>query len=421
MNKVINAFKKYGLLGCFLKFLKKVLYRVFRFFDRLDNRYSLYKETKYKRKFRKDYDYLEKLCKSKKYKYVFIFYPYTEWNLPVFQRPQQIALSMSKRNDILYLYCTTNYVYDKIDKLYSKINDNLYVVTDYEFLRKLDISNKVLHLYSTDIVSHYSVVKDALANNEKVLYEYIDEIHEDITNSMPDYYLEKHKRILKNENCYVVVTADKLLDDALKYRKSKIALSTNGVNVSDFIIRGKEIDSRIKDIKANYKKIICYYGSLATWFDYDLIKKCANKHKDYAFVLMGIKYDDSFDKSKIERVKNVFYLGKVPYSELINITKDVDLLTIPFVINEITESTSPVKLFEYMATQKPILTTDMKECRKYQSVLIGKNHEDFIKKIDEAISLNGNKDYHKLELKEAKENTWDSKATVIIDLLDGKK
>ncbi len=59
----------------------------------------------------------------------------------------------------------------------------------------------------------------------------------------------------------------------------------------------------------------------------------------------------------------------------------MDVMIIPFVLNEITSSTSPVKLFEYMAMKKPIVTTDMLECRKYKSVLIGKNYEDFIKKI----------------------------------------
>jgi len=47
-----------------------------------------------------------------------------------------------------------------------------------------------------------------------------------------------------------------------------------------------------------------------------------------------------------------------------------DVATIPFQVNRVTNSTSPVKLFEYMAGGKPIVTTDMKECRKFQSVLI---------------------------------------------------
>jgi glycosyltransferase involved in cell wall biosynthesis len=87
------------------------------------------------------------------------------------------------------------------------------------------------------------------------------------------------------------------------------------------------------------------------------------------------------------------------------------------VINDITESTSPIKLFEYMAMGKPIVTTNMPECRKYQSVLIGKNHEEFIKKIDEALSLRDDREYKNILKKEAKANSWESKAKVIAEML----
>ena len=415
MKKFFLTIRKYGVIGLVLKFIKKITYRLFRFFDRLDNKHDKYLIKK--GKIEQSYRNLEKICSKKKYKQIYIFYPYSEWDLPVFQRPQQIALSLSKRNDVLYLFCTANYI-DNIDGLYKKINDNLYVVTDYEFVNNLKLKNKILHLYSTDITSDYSVVEKALNNGEQVLYEYIDEIHEDITMSAPDFYLKKHQKILKNEKCSVVVTADKLKEDLLKYRKKNYALSTNGVNVEDFIPTIEEVDERIKDIQKKYDKIVCYYGSLAVWFDYKLLIKAAKKYPNYAFLLIGIEYDNSMKKSGVSKLDNIIYLGKIPYKELINITKDIDLFTIPFVINEITESTSPVKLFEYMATQKPILTTNMKECRKYKSVIIGKDHTDYINKIESTIKLNGNKEYMELELKEANENTWDSKANIIVELIE---
>ena len=40
-----------------------------------------------------------------------------------------------------------------------------------------------------------------------------------------------------------------------------------------------------------------------------------------------------------------------------------------------------------MALHKPIVTTDMNECRKYKSVLIGEDHNDFIEKLDNALKL----------------------------------
>jgi glycosyltransferase involved in cell wall biosynthesis len=90
---------------------------------------------------------------------------------------------------------------------------------------------------------------------------------------------------------------------------------------------------------------------------------------------------------------------------------------IPFRINEITESASPIKLFEYMALGRPIVTTDMAECRKYKSVLIGKDHEDFIQRIDDALAMKNDKDYGALLKREARENTWESRVELISKLL----
>ena len=416
---MIEFIKKYGIWGSFIKFLNKLSYRVFRFFNRLDVKLT---DNRLKKKNQKKYDYLLSKINNPKYKYIFVFFPYVEWNLPIFQRPQQIALELTKRNDILYFFCTPNFKYDHIEELYEEINDNLFVTTDFDFLCNVKTSKRVLHLYSTDIVSDYKIVEETLERNDKVLYEYIDEIHEEITHSLPKKYLDKHKKILKNEKCYVITTADKLYNDVKKVRSKRFALSTNGVTIEDFI-RNEEDDvpKRIEEIRKKYDKILCYYGSLAVWFDYELIKKIAKKYPNYAVVLIGIEYDTSYKNSNLNKLKNVFYLGKIDYYELHKYSENSDLLMIPFIINDITESTSPVKLFEYMATNVPILTTDMPECRKYKSVLIGKNHDDFLNKIDSTIELINDKNYLDLEMKEARDNTWMQKAEIIVDLLDGKR
>lgn len=86
-------------------------------------------------------------------------------------------------------------------------------------------------------------------------------------------------------------------------------------------------------------------------------------------------------------------------------------------INDITKATSPVKLFEYMALNKPIVTTDMDECRKYESVLIGHDHQEFLKQLDRAIQLKDDEAYKALLDREALENTWEEKAKSILEQL----
>ena len=160
--------------------------------------------------------------------------------------------------------------------------------------------------------------------------------------------------------------------------------------------------------------MIGYYGALAKWFDYQLVKELAETGK-YQIVLFGIKYDDSYEKAGLDRQENVHFLGSRAYHILQNYAAKIDVLTIPFLINEITKATSPVKLFEYMALNKPIVTTDMDECRKYQSVLIGHDHKEFEAKLDEALEKRSDKEYIELLDKEALENTWEEKAKAIIE------
>ena len=120
-------------------------------------------------------------------------------------------------------------------------------------------------------------------------------------------------------------------------------------------------------------------------------------------------------ESKIEKLPNVHYLGIVNYKDLASYAYWMDVLTIPFLLNAITESTNPVKLFEYMALNKPIVTTDMRECRKYKSVMIAKSHDEFIELLDKALKLEKNDPYFELLKKEALENTWEKKAKVFHD------
>ena len=85
-------------------------------------------------------------------------------------------------------------------------------------------------------------------------------------------------------------------------------------------------------------------------------------------------------------------------------------------INDITKATSPLKLFEYMALGKPIVTTAMTECKKYKSVFISDNYDEFVSLIDVAINIKDSEYFNLLE-KEALENTWYEKAKIIIELI----
>ena len=357
---------------------------------------------------------LKIILKENKGKKIFVFYPGYDWYMRMYQRPQHMAIHFAE-NNILFFYCSSN-INDNING-FKKIQDGLIVTNMYSFLKK-HLPKYTLYMCANMNGCFLKELKNIEKKGNDILYEYIDDLHEDLTSISPEL-LERHKSVLKNKNIPIVVTAQHLFNKAKKIRGSEenILLSTNGVVYEDFHINKKlPIPDNIKEIVKEGKPIIGYYGALAKWFDYDLVEKIAKKHNDWNILLIGIDYDKSFAQyNYFKYLNNVHYIGTVDYKELINYGNCCSVLTIPFLINEITLSTSPVKVFEYMSMEKPIVTTDLPECRKYKSVMIGKDHNDFIKKIETAIENKNDLKYKDKLKKEALANTWNKKVEEILN------
>lgn len=352
------------------------------------------------------------------------------WNVPLFQRPQHIETQLSNKKCLIFYEVTT--VTDKV-RTYKKVKDNLYLVNfNNRAIKKLVLEEidkinkpKYIQFYSTDATVSVNELKQYIENKYKVIYEYIDDISPLLIGAkeLPANVKDKYEYMLKDtDNVFVVVTADEIEKDVLSKRKNeKIVFSCNGVDYKHFAdLKDKyEIDDKFKKIVKEGKPIIGYYGALATWFDYDLIKELAKQRPEYNIVLLGIKYDGSYDKANLEECNNIYFLGSREYKVLPYYAKEFTVCTIPFLINSITNATSPVKLFEYMALDKPIVTTAMPECKKYASVMIANNRNEFIGLVDKAVKMNknNNSDYYGVLKKEALENTWSEKANAIVELL----
>ena len=354
------------------------------------------------------------------------------WNVPLFQRPQHIDRNFSNNNCLVFYEVTT--VTDKVKHL-KEINPNLYLVNfNNTAIKKLLFSElkkvnkpKYIQFYSTDCTISLSSLKNYISNGFKIIYEYIDDLSPLLvgTKELPINLKEKYNYMLQDtENIFVVVTADEIEKEVISKRGTeKLVFSCNGVDYEHFncLDDNFDYDKKFISILADNKPIIGYYGALASWFDYELVKYLASRRPEYNIVLLGIKYDDSFDKASLNNFSNIYFLGSKDYSILPNYASKFNVCTIPFLINDITQATSPLKLFEYMALGKPIVTTAMKECQKYKSVFISNNRDEFVELIDKTINIsknpNNNKDYFNLLNKEALENTWEAKALAIIDLL----
>ena len=347
---------------------------------------------------------------GKDYRTIVIFPPSLVWDVQLFQRPQQLALALARQGALVF------YIQPKPDRNkppFSMIAERLYLCNVYTETFQ-EFNTPFIYLLTWN--SGYATC----VNNPRIIYDYVDDIN---------VFYGDHQEIAKGHqyllrNAYLVLaTARKLVDNARTYR-TDVIYSPNGVVFDHFA----HLDEReftppadLAPILAQGCPLIGYYGALARWFNYDLLKSIAILRPNYQFVLIGPDYDGTLEPAKITQMPNIHCLGVKTYEQLPNYLHYFDVATIPFIVNEITHATSPLKLFEYMAGGKPIVITPMQESMQYKGVLVAETAEDFVVQLDRALLLRDDPNYQNEIKNIAQQNTWESRAEEILRTIELKR
>jgi len=332
-----------------------------------------------------------------------IYPPTILWSEHLFQRPQQIFRSLAAQ-DALCFYCSANPALDRVEGIRA-IERNLYLCSDPSLLSEASKRHDtVIWATRPDHRAYLDLFPTA-----RLIYEVIDEL--DVFPMACDAMEQDHIRLLL-ESDVVTATAAILHAKVQRIRPDAI-LAPNGVRIQDFQIEpGGEPPPDLAPVVRCGRPIIGYYGALADWFDYELVAFAARCSPQLSFVLIGPDYDQTVER--LPRAKNLTWLGPKPYDELPRYVQWFDVATIPFKINHITEATSPIKLFEYMAAGKPIVTTALPECRRYKGVIVAESAEGFVAALADALSRRQDPSYLNALREEAAENSWDVRVETIL-------
>ena len=99
--------------------------------------------------------------------------------------------------------------------------------------------------------------------------------------------------------------------------------------------------------------------------------------------------------------------GERPYELLPNYIKKFDVCILPYKKIEYTDYFDPLKLYEYMATGKPIVSSDDPAARRFKSVIsISNNYDGFVQEIRKILRQKNHKNRYK-QIEMAKNNSWD--------------
>ncbi|MDD5071716.1 MAG: glycosyltransferase family 4 protein [Patescibacteria group bacterium] len=336
---------------------------------------------------------------------------------------------------------------------FSKIKDNpfsFYGVREKFKIKKifsLDLVNFGKIGFWVQIISFLASAKIYLAfKNYDILYtreqfvglffnNFILELH-----SLPENISRVHKKIWSRAKKLIALTSfikNGLVKSGIP--NDRILIAPDGVDLREFDINVTKNQAREKFGLPCEKVILGYTGSFKTMgMDKGIsdilktLKIILNNSQDVFFIAVGGNGEDiGYYKKIAENLgveNNICLIPRVGVKELAEYQKACDVLLMPFPYRKhYAFYMSPIKMFEYMVSQRPIITSDLPAVRE----VLNKNNAFFVKPDDPESLAKGiqevlqnkaladrilNKAY-----RDARGYTWEERAVNIINFINYKK
>ncbi|MFX1309503.1 MAG: glycosyltransferase [Promethearchaeota archaeon] len=231
------------------------------------------------------------------------------------------------------------------------------------------------------------------------IFFYIDILHEIV----PISYIKKLARIITRFN---LKFSDKvfvhtkfqnryLINEGISPKK--IEISPDGISLNNTIVNEKKYYQLKKKYSINDTDFVIFFmgylyefAGLKEIIDYYNSRIYKNNLK-LKFLILGDGGIYNSLQTHIKKLKAdwVILTGRVPYSEITEFIELADLCLLSFAINDITKEITPIKIIEYMAMKKPVLSNGLPgviyELGTDCGVIFTKNQKELIEKIEELI------------------------------------
>ena len=228
--------------------------------------------------------------------------------------------------------------------------------------------------------------------------------------------IRKYDQRLK-ANADLTVFVSNLLYKEERRQCQKAFYLDHGVDYEMFAYAHK--DNWVPDDIAKIPKPIAgFFGGIDSHTsDIDLIAHVIDLLPEVSFVFIG---NSSLDCSKLKSRKNVWMLGQKPYEQIPHYGKYFDVAFMPWRQNRWIQACNPIKLKEYLALGKPVVSTAFSELKKYSEVVYeAKTHNEFAEKIKQALAEDS---VNRIDARRKKvaSASWQSKSELVLKELLGR-
>lgn len=314
--------------------------------------------------------------------------------------------------------CTyLNYIYS--DYTASIFSGPLRRRSEYQYWLKEKLAE--LDVLENCILLVYPVVKDIEEVLQLNKWEYViqDVVDDELKNKHDKKELRAlyEKYLICNEHADLSIFSSttrfksysRLLGDNKTFRIFPNDYDFSGSSFVTTEETGKKYYKNMMDVK----RVIGYVGDFGNRIDYDLLQFITTeieKKKDWKLMLVGPNIDKKYLK-KIERSNNIHYVGPIRHQELRNLIPRFDVGIIPHLINETTDAMSPLKVFQYLQHNVPVVTTGVNNIPEGKGIYVSGTREEFISNLHSASFIMADNKYTYV-------NKWDEYIGNMLKLAD---
>jgi glycosyltransferase involved in cell wall biosynthesis len=161
--------------------------------------------------------------------------------------------------------------------------------------------------------------------------------------------------------------------------------------------------------------VLGFWGHIShDWVDSELLKKIAGARPDWTILLIG-KY--SMSPEEFSAFANIRVTGERDYENLPAYCKAISVGIIPFVKSTLTDNCNPLKLYEYLSSGLPVVSTDIPEVRKHARLVhIATTYDEFLSDCETALAERS-AEQQKLRSDAMAHCSWDSRVDEIYRII----
>lgn len=268
--------------------------------------------------------------------------------------------------------------------------------------RKVGFERPILWI----ILPHYSSIVETVPH-KGVVYYVVDEY-----SAMPGVDVER----IREMEALVLAKADVVfaISEQLAATKGRANphtyFSPHGVETAHFGRAYHEALPRPQEMEGIPSPIVGFFGLIEDWLDFDLLEYLAERRPNYSFVMVGRV---ARDISRFARHQNVVFLGKKPYSDIPSFLRAFDVCHIPFQLNDVILHSSPLKLKEYLAGGKPVVSVAIDEVKKLEGLAyVANDFAGYLTAIDRALAEDS-AERAQARVQAMEKESWESKVETI--------